>query len=75
MNHPHLYVKSLLNEIQDINKKMIKVHSELERSLITGLAYCDTDNSNRMKEIENYSLEIEQLHQDIINTLKQMESK
>lgn len=75
MNHPHLYVKSLLNEIQDINKKMLKTHSELEKSLITDLAYGDKDNSNKIKEIENYSLEIEQLNQEIVNTLKQMETK
>lgn len=75
MNHPHLYVKSLLNEIQDINKKMIQTHSELERSLITGFAYHDKDNSNRVKKIESYSLEIEQLNQEIVDTLKQMETK
>jgi len=75
MNHPHLYVKSLLNEIQEINKKMMQTHSELERSLITGFAYHDTDNSNRIKKIESYSLEIEQLNQEIVNTLKDMETK
>lgn len=75
MNYPHLYIKELLEEIQELNKKMISRHSEIQRErYLSGSIFSDQINVF-IKDIEDMSLEIEQLNQEIVNTLKQMENK
>lgn len=76
MNHPHLYIKSLLEEVKLINEKMTKLHLNIQRNqYLPGGTIFSAEIQNDYKKIESMSLEIEQLNQEIINTLSSMEYK
>ncbi len=75
MNYPHLYVKSLLEQIQELNKKMINRNSEVQRHRYLGGSMFSEEIDVFIKNIEEMSLEIEQLNQEIVNTLKNLENK
>lgn len=73
MNYPHLYIKSLLEECKVQNSLMIEKNQEYhsKKSSNWSLEYY----FNFSKSIEEITLYIEQLNQEIVNTAKQMETK
>lgn len=75
INNPHLYIKALLEEIQELNKKMISKHFEIQRGIYLEGSIFSEQIDMFVKDIEEMSLEIEQLNQEIINILKSLENK
>jgi hypothetical protein len=73
MNYPHLYIKSLLQEVKEQNGIMINHHYEYVGQRFAN--YHPDKYENLSKSIEEISLYIEQLNQEIVNTTKLMESK
>lgn len=75
MNYHHLYIKSLLEEIKDLNQKMINRNLEVQRERYLGGSIFSKEIDIFIKDIEEISLQIEQLNQEIVNTAKSMETK
>lgn len=72
MNYPHLYIKSLLEEVKECNQKMITLHNEYTKQRY--LNYNPKDYNKIINDIEEKSLYIEQLNQEIVNTTKNMDN-
>lgn len=66
MLYPHLYIKSLLQEVKEQNDKLINHHSTITRNYALG-NYIEDNYSKYIHEITLY---IEQLNQEIVNTSK-----
>lgn len=75
-NYPHLYIKSLLEEVKKLNEEMTLSHTGIVKlQLMTGCKMFSNEVSDLYKKIEDMSLEIEQLNQEIINTFNNMENE
>jgi hypothetical protein len=68
MNYPHLYVKSLLEEAKEENQKMINLNLEYNKRRMKN--YHPEDYIDLIKKIEETTLYIEQLNQEIVETIK-----
>lgn len=73
MNYPHLYIKALLDEVKQQNALMINHNEEYTRRRMAN--WSPHDYVHLSDSIQEITLYIEQLNQEIVNTAKRMETK
>ena len=73
MNYPHLYIKALLDECKSQNSLMINHNEEYTRRRMSN--WSPEEYLHLSESIQEITLYIEQLNQEIVKTVKQMETK
>ncbi len=68
MKYPNLYIKSLLEEVKSQNNKMLELNNDLNKKIF--MNYHPEEYNKIQYDIESLSLYIEQLHQEVVETFK-----